>query len=167
MMFTIRSGVFETNSSSSHSICIRNSNNNISIDKDYILENYVNGKGIWKIEDLDITYGRSPFRYLSKFSEKVLYALANNISGVEDIVKKYIPECKGFEYDDKCFGYVDDRIVEPFLKKNNTTLEEFLTQEKYFVICDGDEYYIFADMIRSGLISSDVVHDYTEDDLGD
>lgn len=159
-MFTIRSSVFETNSSSSHSICIRNSRNEVSIDKDYILENYVNGKGIWKIFDYDIEYGRSPFRYLSKFSEKVLYALANNISGVEEIVKKHIPECKGFEYDNNCSGYVDDRIVEPFLKKNNITLEEFLTNDKYFVICDGDEYYIFGDMIKSGIISKDVTDDY-------
>ena len=166
-MFTIRSGVFETNSSSSHSICIRNNQSNISVDKDYILDHYVNGKGIWKIFDYDIEYGRSPFRYLSKFSEKVLYALANNIPGVEEIVKKYIPECKGFEYDNNCSGYVDDRIVESFLKKNNITLEEFLTNDKYFVICDGDEYCIFADMIKSGLISNKVNHDYTEDDLED
>jgi hypothetical protein len=39
MNITVRSGVFETNSSSSHSICIRMDKDNLCIDRDNIVDN--------------------------------------------------------------------------------------------------------------------------------
>ena len=104
MNITVRSGVFETNSSSSHSICIRMDKDNLCIDRDNIVDNILNGRGEWKITGM--YFGRSPFRYLAKFSEKVIYALANSIDyrEIEDIVKKYVQEFTGFKFVTKSGG---------------------------------------------------------------
>ena len=157
MNITIRSGVFETNSSSSHSICIRMDRDNLCIDRENIVDNILNGRGEWKITGM--YFGRSPFRYLAKFSEKVIYALANSIDyrEIEDIVKKHIPEFSGFKFvtESGC-GQTDDYILGAWLINNHVSLEDFLTKDSYFVICDGDEYCIFSDMLDSGIISKSV-----------
>lgn len=164
-MFSIRSGVFETNSSSSHSICIRNrsTENTIEVDVDNICDNLLNGRGAWKIKEEDVCFGRSPFRYLSKFSEKVLYAIACRIDtdDIENIVRKYVPEFSSFMFvdeDDYGYGrgYTDDCILPGWLNSNNVSLEDFLTDSRYFVICDGDEYCIYHDMMKLGFIDSSV-----------
>lgn len=157
MIITIRSGVFETNSSSSHSICIRNDKNNLCVDRENIVDNILNGRGEWKITGM--YFGRSPFRYLAKFSEKVIYALANGINchDIEDIVKDNIPEFTGFKFvTESGGGYTDDYILSGWLEQHSVSLRDFLTRDSYFVICDGDEYYIFSDMLDSGIISKSV-----------
>lgn len=157
MNITVRSGVFETNSSSSHSICIRMDKDNLCIDRENIVDNILNGRGEWKITGM--YFGRSPFRYLAKFSEKVIYALANSIDyrEIEDIVKKYVPEFTGFKFvTESGGGYTDDYILGAWLINNHVSLEDFLTKDSYFVICDGDEYCIFSDMLNSGIISKSV-----------
>ena len=157
MIITIRSGVFETNSSSSHSICIRNDKNDLCVDRENIVDNILNGRGEWKITGM--YFGRSPFRYLAKFSEKVIYALANGINyhDIEDIVKDNIPEFTGFKFvTESGSGYTDDYILSGWLEQHSVSLRDFLTRDSYFVICDGDEYYIFSDMLDSGIISKSV-----------
>ena len=157
MIITIRSGVFETNSSSSHSICIRNDRNGLCVDRENIVDNILNGRGEWKITGM--YFGRSPFRYLAKFSEKVIYALANGINyhDIEDIVKDNIPEFTGFKFvTESGGGYTDDYILSGWLEQHLVSLRDFLTKDSYFVICDGDEYYIFSDMLDSGIISKSV-----------
>lgn len=169
MIIKIRSGAFETNSSSQHSICIRNDKNGLCVDRENIVDNILNGRGEWKITGM--YFGRAPFRYLSKFSEKVIYALANSIDyhEIEDIVKKYVPEFTEFKFvTESGGGYTDDYILGAWLISNHVSLEDFLTKDSYFVICDGDEYYIFSDMINSGIISKSVNdtnrHYYNNDD---
>lgn len=157
MNITIRPGVFETNSSSSHSICIRMDKDNLCIDRENIVDNILNGRGEWKITGM--YFGRSPFRYLAKFSEKVIYALANGINyhDIEDIVKDNIPEFTGFKFvTESGSGYTDDYILSGWLEQHSVSLRDFLTRDSYFVICDGDEYYIFSDMLNSGIISKSV-----------
>ena len=106
MKFAIRRGVFETNSSSSHSMCIQNNATDDCMDTEHIINDLLNGRGVWKIKDN--SYGRSPFRFLNKFSEKVLYAVAiygygadeddpvDEINQIERIVRKYVPEFSSF-----------------------------------------------------------------------
>ena len=158
-MFSIRNGVFETNSSSSHSICINNSMGNVSIDTDEVIDK-LNGVGVWKLNDKDISYYRAPFRYLGSFSQKVLYAIAVgsfSIEEIEKIVRKYVPEFTVFRFEskDKWYG-TDEDILSGFLAVNKITLEEFLTNDKYFVICDGDEYNIYSGMVHAGLIRNSI-----------
>ena len=66
-----------------------------------------------------------------------------------------------WHYDRPYTGYVDENILGGFLEKEGITLEEYLTNKKYVVIQDGDEYGYFGDMKRSGLINLDAIdHEY-------
>ena len=58
-------------------------------------------------------------------------------------------------------GYVDEDILSGFLEKENISLEEYLTNKKYVVIQDGDEYGYFGDMKRAGLVNIAAIdHEY-------
>lgn len=58
-------------------------------------------------------------------------------------------------------GEVDENILSGFLKIENITLEEYLTNKKYIVIQDGDEYCIYGNLKESGLINTDLIdHEY-------
>lgn len=66
-----------------------------------------------------------------------------------------------WKYDRPFTGYVDENVLSGFLEKEGITLEEYLTNKKYVVIQDGDEYGYFGDMKRSGLINLDAIdHEY-------
>lgn len=58
------------------------------------------------------------------------------------------------------FGYIetDMSLVERFLDKENISLEEFLTNRKYIIIVDGDEYCIFKTLKKE--IGFDVVKEF-------
>lgn len=159
MKISIRQGVFETNSSSMHSLCILNhSDKNIDTYTNKIDEN-----GIWKFEEGELDFYRYPFRFLHTFEGKVKYAIANYESNYEsiilisDIVKKYNPNFVRFEFA-KSHGRIDtggtdDYALNSWLENNNITLEEFLINPRYAVICDGDEYCTFDKLIDLGLIN--------------
>ena len=58
-------------------------------------------------------------------------------------------------------GYVDENILSGFLEKEGITLEEYLTNKKYVVIQDGDEYCYWYDMKKTGLVNMDAIdHEY-------
>lgn len=159
MKIQIRQGVFETNSSSMHSLCILNhSDKNIDTHTNEIDEN-----GTWKFEEGELDFYRYPFRFLHTFEGKVKYAIANYESNYEsiilisDIVKKYNPNFVRFEFA-KSHGRIDtggtdDYALNSWLENNNITLEEFLINPRYAVICDGDEYCTFDKLIDLGLIN--------------
>lgn len=159
MKIQIRQGVFETNSSSMHSLCILNhSDKNIDTHTNEIDEN-----GTWKFEEGELDFYRYPFRFLHTFEGKVKYAIANYESNYEsiilisDIVKKYNPNFVRFEFA-KSHGRIDtggtdDYALNSWLENNNITLEEFLINPLYAVICDGDEYCTFDKLIDLGLIN--------------
>lgn len=71
-------------------------------------------------------------------------------------------------YDKPYTGYVDENVLSGFLKKENITLEEFLINKKYVVICDGDEYGYYGDMKKIGLIDLNAIdHEYPDHSLED
>lgn len=142
-----------------HSLCILNhSDKNIDTYTNKIDEN-----GIWKFEEGELDFYRYPFRFLHTFEGKVKYAIANYESNYEsiilisDIVKKYNPNFVRFEFA-KSHGRIDtggtdDYALNSWLENNNITLEEFLINPRYAVICDGDEYCTFDKLIDLGLIN--------------
>lgn len=68
-----------------------------------------------------------------------------------------------FHYKKPFTGYVDEDILSGFLKKENITLEEFLTNRKYIIIQDGDEYDYWSDMKNTGLVNMDAIdHEYSK-----
>lgn len=70
-----------------------------------------------------------------------------------------------WHFDKPCTGYVDENILSSFLEKEGITLEEYLTNKKYVVIQDGDEYCYWSDMKKTGLVNMDMIdHEYPKED---
>ena len=46
-------------------------------------------------------------------------------------------------------------VLQNFLRSHNVSLEEFLTNSKYVVWIDGDEYCIKEELFESGLIHAE------------
>ena len=54
--------------------------------------------------------------------------------------------------------------VKPWLKYYNISLEEFLTNKKYIVVVDGDEYCVWSNIKDSGLVDvKKIIHDSYEE----
>lgn len=222
----IRRGVFETNSSSQHSICIMKNNTHYTLEEiseDFYIYDYK-----WRIYEGDLEFGRSPFRALGNFHDKWLYACASLVKEYNDdiykqlveLALKYVPDLEEivvpmkrnsipnkdclrnendvyiqtygmteaefndyldkkekdwdievleywedeggwFYYEAPYTGFVDEDILSDFLDRENISLEEYLTNKKYVVIQDGDEYGYWLDMKKAGLINIDAIdHEY-------
>ena len=164
-MIKIRCNTFETNSSSSHSLVIRKDNTFYEDESVHYTKEEIQDELSWLLSDdkntygkswCDWYYGRAPFRILTTFRDKLSYAYANcyydkdKVKELLDVMRKYIPEIKKFG-DVEDVG-VDEQWLAGWLEKYNLSLEEFLTNRKYIVICDGDEYNIWMDMVDTGII---------------
>lgn len=69
-----------------------------------------------------------------------------------------------FHFEEPCTGWVDEDILSGFLKEENISLEEYLTNKKYVVIQDGDEYNEFDNFKKTGLINLEMIdHEYPND----
>ena len=165
MKLTIRKGMFETNSSSMHSIII--TQNNSSCYEEGLKCYY---SGVLSFFEEDMEFSRYPFRFLNTWRDKVAYTIASYcqeyeangedakefISKLEDIIKKHVEDFDHIELPDSedtwyPFGYVDHQskgLLQKFLSEENVTLEDFIFTPKYIVVIDGDEYCIFSDMKR-------------------
>lgn len=163
MKLTIRKGMFETNSSSMHSIIITKNDSNCY---EKGLECYYGGRLIFSDEDLE--FSRWPFQFLNTWRDKVGYAIASYcqeykrddkeakefISKLEAIIKKHVKNFDHIELPDPedtwyPFGYVDHQsegLLQKFLSEENVTLEDFIFTPKYIVVIDGDESCIFNSM---------------------
>ena len=168
-MISVRPGVFETNSSSSHSIII-------ATDDDYVTKEeiskhyYVNNDGILRIFHEDnLSFQRYPFKILDDFYTKLCFAIASyccyhdnpdevpEMKEIYDTCAEVIDNFKGIEfpydtwYDDEeekrvkeyFYGEIDHQsygLLDKILKKEDISIREFILNKKYIVIIDGDEY---------------------------
>lgn len=92
-----------------------------------------------------------------------------NFNNILKIVQDVYPECTNIElpivtmhnkhkpHDVTFYGYVDEDILTPFLKEEGISLKEFLTNKKYFVIVDGDEYCIWRSIKKTGVINKNMI----------
>ena len=175
-MKKIRNGVFETNSSSMHSICINNGDTGNPF-PDY--EFYVNKDGTIKIYN-KLYFGRYPFEFLATVYDKTRYAIASygeeRFEEIQDIFadaynainrETYFSEFDmpkttwdwrtGKDLDTPVveYGNIDHQsygLLDRFLKKYKVTLKEFITNPKYVVVIDGDEYCAFQKYKDLGLL---------------
>ena len=219
----IRRGVFESNSSSQHSLVVMKNDDHYTVQE--ILKGlYIQKDGVWDVCELD--FGRAPFRALGTFKMKWLYACASLVEEYNDdaykeleaLAFKYVPglkrielpmtttciinkdleENKDYEYgkteeelnkyleqkeknwgietieywEDRhgnfCFsipytGQTDEPLLQRFLEHEKLSLEEYLTNRKYVIIQDGDEYCYWQDMKNAGLVNSDAIdHEYPD-----
>lgn len=178
-MRQIRNSVFETNSSSMHSLVIKK-NGGYYTNEEITEDLWLCSDGTFDIWNEDkITFGRHPFKCLATFEGKVRYAIASlcgyrsdreeRFKEIERIVTEVVWECTGIKLPERCwsnngelsYGYVDEDILTPFLNDEGISLKEFLTNKKYVVIVDGDEYCIWESMKDAGLINADeIVKEY-------
>ena len=176
MKVQIRNNAFDCNSSSLHSLVIMKNNEYYSeeeLKKDLWLHD-----GKWEIwNDDNLHFGRSPFECLGTFESKVRYAIASlcgyrkdaaeRFKDIEALVYEIIPDCTYIKLpkvgyyksnkDEIYYGHVDENILTGFLEKENISLKEFLTNKRYVVIVDGDEYYIYEAMKDAGIINTEAI----------
>lgn len=186
-MKQIRRNVFETNSSSSHSLVITTDNEHYT--REEINKNFYMTDGIVRLWESSLEFYRSPFDILVTFKDKLRYAIAssngNLVDQCRELCYKYVDGFTDFEFDTKDYvwdskvkdyveakspvpnyGGTDDYEIEGWLKKYNVSLEEFLTNKRYIVVVDGDEYAIYDHIKKSGLFdTSKIIHDsYAEEE---
>lgn len=185
-MKQIRRNVFETNSSSSHSLVITTDNEHYT--REEINKNFYMTDGIVRLWESSLEFYRSPFDMLVTFKDKLRYAIAssngNLVDQCRELCCKYVDGFTDFKFDTKDYvwdsevkdyvetnepipnyGGTDDYEIEGWLKKYNVSLEEFLTNKRYIVVVDGDEYAIYDHIKKSGLFdTSKIIHDsYAEE----
>lgn len=186
-MKQIRRNVFETNSSSSHSLVITTDNEHYT--REEINKNFYMTDGIVRLWESSLEFYRSPFDMLVTFKDKLRYAIAssngNLVDQCRELCCKYVDGFTDFEFDTKDYvwdsevkdyvvtdepipnyGGTDDYQIEGWLKSYNVSLEEFLTNKRYIVVVDGDEYAIYDHIKKSGLFdTSKIIHDsYAEEE---
>lgn len=60
-------------------------------------------------------------------------------------------------------GQTDEPFLQRFLEHESLSLEEYLTNRRYVVIQDGDEYCYWEDMKNTGLVNSEAIdHEYPD-----
>lgn len=158
-MINIRRGVFETNSSSSHSLVM------MSEEKDHILtpeeiaqEFYLYDDGVYTIWSSTCDFGRSPFDVLTTFRDKFNYAYANfwgnadKLNDLCEILYRYVPQIYSVKWDDDWGPTIDECNLEYWLNELGITLEDYLVNTRYVVIVDGDEYNVWDRLKKSGFV---------------
>ena len=184
-MKQIRRNVFETNSSSSHSLVITTDNEHYT--REEINKNFYMTDGIVRLWESSLEFYRSPFDMLVTFKDKLRYAIAssngNLVDQCRELCYKYVDGFVDFEFDTKDYvwdsevkdyvetdapipnyGGTDDYQIEGWLKYYNVSLEEFLTNKKYIVVVDGDEYCVWSNIKGSGLVDvKKIIHDSYEE----
>lgn len=169
-MIQVRQNCFETNSSSSHSLVITDTDRGWYTPEEALSELHWMRDGWWEPWG-ELRFGRAPFQVLYKFEHKLRYVYAHtpfrcrpskkhkwhNYSAmywvINNKIKKFLPGFNGIKVErGKNIG-TDDHCLWGWLKEANITLEEFLMNKNIIVICDGDEYCIWSNMKRLGLVS--------------
>ena len=157
-MIQIRSNIFETNSSSSHSLVVYREDKPLTTPVNG--EWHVNNVGIMYLWEDHLTFGRG-FDIITDWYGRACFALASYADDerkraeIEEILYKNVEGLKqiqyrGSWYDKPCYGYIDHQsagLLQRFLETKNISLYDFIFNDRYVVIIDGDEYNIF-DTIR-------------------
>lgn len=154
----IRQGTFETNSSSSHSLVVKKQDEYFT-DDEILNSVLINKEGQIQMSEYSLSFERSPNIPLFNFGRKLAYLIASYrnekdvIVKIENLVKAIVPGCTGIKFPISSdwtsestqifYGYIDhqsDGLLRGYLTKNEISFKEFLTNKKYVVIIDGDEY---------------------------
>ena len=170
-MINIRKGTFETNSSSTHSLVVFKESNAAADNQLWRL----NDDGVLEIFNVsDLEFGRSPFELLTDWYRRLCYAIAScpdRIEEIEAACYKNLPGLTAIMYPTRrwhqdigepYYGYVDHQsagLLESFLKKHNISFDEFIFDNKYMVVIDGDEYCVFNTLRQTPAWNKDNVEE--------
>lgn len=189
-MLQIRKGVFETNSSSSHSIIIKKQDRPLdhkTIDTTWYVhmnEDDANdpNNGVIYFDQRNLEFARDPFHFLVSWYDRLCYVVAayqsrETVEALAEICRRRIPEFRGFRFPSKrwvfededdegdakredYYGYVDhqsERLLEKVLNHYHISLEEFVFNDKYVVVIDGDEYQYFRELTEQEFFNKDAI----------
>lgn len=174
-MIQVRNNIFETNSSSSHSLIITRAGRPMLTAEECIQSlwvDYDQRTGVYEpeLDDEIFHFNRHPFKVLDSFERKLMFLYANapvryrgkskagytiwehEYYKISNVVKKIIPGFKRvkFHHDrPSCESYNVLATI-----KANMTLVEFLTNPNVLVICDGDEYQVWNGMKSINMIAT-------------
>lgn len=84
----------------------------------------------------ECVFNNSEVRILADFRDKLKYAYAcwYNDAEIENIIRKYLPEISSIQVPSQ--RQHNGNNLREWCKKYNFTLEDFLINDKYIVICD-------------------------------
>lgn len=164
-MIKIRKNVFETNSSSMHSIAItkrdgRYTRQEIDDENQFTVEN-----GVLVIDNEDDLFFGWGFELLTTFYEKLLYAIASYEAcngEILDAVRKAYPEVtaiKMIKEDGElvdAYGGLDHQSIgtlQSFLSRKDITVEDFLYNKEYIAVIDNDNTCTWDNYMMSGVFN--------------
>lgn len=168
-MYQIRSGAFETNSSSSHALVIKNEGKILTPSEVSALSWITRGR----LRIQDNGYCRSPFRVLTAPDDKLGYVLAayhgtDQFESIQKRLLEYLPDVEKISFpesyewvkDDEsklvtCYGYIDhesENVLPYAIQSENIDPLDIVLDTRYVIIVDGDEYDEFGKLRRAGLI---------------
>lgn len=177
-MFKTRTGVFETNSSSMHSIVVAKQDEGRVELSDAVKEDgrmVVDGFGRLVISSCDDLDFNASFAVMDTAYSKICYAVAsycydgNEHDGLETVnraVKAVFPEIIGGIIVPKdrdgedYYGYVDHQsthVLHTWLRDGGK-LDDFIACRNVIVLLDRDESTEFAEIIKMGIVDRDSVY---------
>ena len=176
-MLRIRKNIFETNSSSAHSIV---TTKNSIVEDDWYRKGILHDHRSFLQEKTLILYSDKLmfgqfFEILDSPIDKLEYVIASYgetiLKDLENLLKKYsegkiekieIKEEDGFEkFKYGCIDHDSEFLLQNFLEENHITIEELIFASKYIIITDSNDGK-FLQLVRNGLISTDITV-YTDD----
>lgn len=152
MKRVIRKDVFETNSSSQHSICITKNDSHIDPDKivwdinkefDNVDNVFLDRDGKWWLRNIEYGYGRHPLMILTSFEEKFKYAMC---------------EYLGYLYEDDPQWQERYDEFKKIAAKQIPGFKDFRTNTK--------EIDIYLDLDGNDIMQKDLHYDYYNKDAG-
>lgn len=161
-MIQIRNNIFETNSSSSHSIVITKEDKMLDkVDPGWRMDE----DGTIKFWENDLDFGRE-FDLLSDWYGRLCYAIASmEETHMDKIIKACEKHIEGFKeisfrgsyWDEDHHGHIDHQsygLLQSVFEKHDLTMEDFIFNDKYIVVVDGDESQIFDRLQGTPLFDS-------------
>lgn len=181
-MVQYREGVFETNSSSSHSIVIKRPLSTLVDEKNKRSSSgcgYIDREHKLHIHENDFSWG---FSVLCHWIDRFAYALAaygydesimNRIidsvleshQEVKDIAINGFRDRKFENLDDddlweRSYGHIDHQsigLLQEFLEHKQITVLDFINDDKYIVIIDNDNSNVFGNIMECGLFDKNAI----------
>lgn len=165
MKYVIRRSVWESNSSSQHSVCVTKNDTHIdpknlvwdcnNENQDFFDTVYLSD-GVWRLRDIEDGYGRYPFQILTSFEDKFKYAMCEFLGWLyEDdpewqrwydefkrIATEVIPGFKDFRIDTKDIDIYMDHDGNEILHKDlhyDHWNQEKNCPEYYYLDSDGNK----------------------------
>lgn len=173
MKIKIRHSLFETNSSSTHSLIVKNGEGSNQAEelRHEIWDNKFPAR-LWD-DEYESHYGRHPFGLLRTPLDKLRYYIASccdnsqsaEYTAVLELMNKNVEWFKGFDlcvpYDYECtFGNSEGYGFKNQLKELDVSLEKFVLNDRYMIVVDGDEYNTWESIVDSGVVDTSSFTEY-------